>query len=290
MVGVVECWCQSNLNIHRSMNTTTTTTSRSATHYGICQLCGSLQKAPGGRLAKHGYDVQYGFFNGICRGSHELPYEESCDLLVAVLAGIKVAIANYTEAPKPARTTPGKFDRGYNRFKCQKDPQWIADERALAQWRAGIEQHAANQRFVPFAEARIAAWVPAALIPVAVVEAKEQAVKSARKGIQALSKAVDLAKRALTKNLDFYRSTVENAANVKFHAAKTAFFAANPGVIFWPGAAKAKFVTAGGNNVTTVPKLIAQLREFGFAEHADTVEALNAAYVAAKAAHEAARA
>lgn len=261
-----------------------------ATNYGTCQICNSLQKAPGGRLAKHGYDVAYGFFNGVCRGSLELPYEVSCDLLVTILAAIKVSITNYVEAAKPERTTPSRNDRGYNNWTCKKDPQWIADERALANWKAGIEQHSANQRFVPFAEARIAAWAPAALIPVEVVEAKEQAVKGARKGIQALSKAADLAKRALTKNLDLYRSKVEDAANVEFYAKKAAFFAANPGVIFWEGAAKAKFVTAGGSSVNTVPKLIAQLREFGFAEYADTVETLNTAYVAAKAAHEAAKA
>jgi hypothetical protein len=261
-----------------------------ATHYGTCQICNSLQKAPGGFLAKHGYDVQYGFFNGICRGSHELPYEVSNELLVAILAGIKISIANYVEAPKPERTTPGRNQQGYSRAKAERSAQWVADERADAQWKANIEQHSANQRFVPFAEVRIAAWAPAALIPVEVVEAKEQAVKGARKGIQALSKAADLAKRALTKNLCYYRSTVEDAANVEFYAKKAAFFAENPGVIFWDGAAKAKFVTAGGSSVNTVPKLISQLREFGFAEHADTVEALNSAYVAAKAAHEAAKA
>lgn len=261
-----------------------------ATHYGTCQICNSLQKAPGGHLAKHGYDVAYGFFNGVCCGSHELPYEVSCDLLVSVLAGIKASIASYVETSKPERTTPGRNEQGYNRAKIERSAQWVADERAAAQWKAGIEQHSANQRFVPFAEARIAAWAPAVLVPVEVVEAQEQAVKGARKGIQALSKAADLAKRALTKNIGFYRSTVEDTANVGFYAAKAAFFAANPGVIFWEGAAKAKFVTAGGSSVTSVPKLISQLREFGFAEHADTVEALNSAYVAAKAAHEAVKA
>lgn len=265
---------------------TTNNYSRSATHYGTCQLCSSLQKAPGGRLAKHGYDVQYGFFNGICRGSHELPYEVSNELLVSILAGIKISIANYVEAAKPARTTPGRNEQGYSRAKAERSAQWVADERAAAQWQARIEQHAANQRFVPFAEARIAAWAPAALTLIAVVEAKEQAAKGARKGIQALSKAVDLAKRALTKDLEFYRNTVEDAANVGFYAAKAAFFAANPGMIFWPGAAKAKFVTAGGSSVNTVPKLISQLREFGFAEHADKVEVLNNDYLTAKQAKE----
>ena len=233
-----------------------TTLSRSATHYGTCQLCGSLQKAPGGYLAKHGYDVQYGFFNGVCQGSHELPYEVSSELLVSVLAATKLSIANYVAAPTPERKA----------------------------------QYEGNKQFVPFAEKRIAAWAPAALTAVAAVEAKEQAVKGARKGVQALSKAADLAKRALTKDLEFYRDTVEEAANTEFHAAKAAFFAANPGVVFWEGAAKAKFTTAGGSSVNTVPKLVSQLREFGFAEHADKIEALNNGYLAAKAAHEAVKA
>ena len=56
--------------------------SQKATHYGTCQCCGHFQKLPGGRLAKHGYTVQWGFFEGTCLGSHELPYELSCDKIV----------------------------------------------------------------------------------------------------------------------------------------------------------------------------------------------------------------
>jgi hypothetical protein len=52
-----------------------------ATHYGHCQVCGSRQKLPNGRLAKHGYTLEYGFFNGTCFGSNELPYELSCELV-----------------------------------------------------------------------------------------------------------------------------------------------------------------------------------------------------------------
>jgi hypothetical protein len=52
-----------------------------ATHYGICQVCGSRQKLPNGVLAKHGYSVEYGFFNGVCFGAHHLPFEQSKDLV-----------------------------------------------------------------------------------------------------------------------------------------------------------------------------------------------------------------
>lgn len=54
-----------------------------ATHQGHCQLCGRFQMLPNGKLAKHGYTVEFNFFNGVCPGSHNLPYELSCDLLPA---------------------------------------------------------------------------------------------------------------------------------------------------------------------------------------------------------------
>lgn len=39
-----------------------------ATHNGTCQVCGNVQ-AHNGSMAKHGYTVDWGFFNGVCRGS-----------------------------------------------------------------------------------------------------------------------------------------------------------------------------------------------------------------------------
>jgi hypothetical protein len=266
-----------------------------ATHYGTCQICNSLQKAPGGFLAKHGYDVQYGFFNGICRGSHELPYEVSNELLVAVLANIKVSIASYVEEPAPKRTTPGKFTSGYGRAKAERSAQWVADERAEAAWKAKGEQYWANIRFVPFAEARIAAWAPAALIPVEAVEAREQAAKGARKGIQELSKVVDLAKRALVKFGEHFESVVDEAINGGLYADRR---------VFWDAcAAKGDrtSVWTRHDEIVRVPtfacnrvaKLAALARSTGNAEvieGAAKLEELGAAYEAAKAAHEAAKA
>ena len=62
-------------------------TAISATHTGICQLCGKRHMLPGGKLAKHGYTVDYGYFNGTCRGSDELPFEQSKDVAEKALAG-----------------------------------------------------------------------------------------------------------------------------------------------------------------------------------------------------------
>lgn len=52
-----------------------------ATNKGTCQVCGCLHKLPGDRLSTHGYTVQLGFFSGKCRGSGELPFEQSKDLV-----------------------------------------------------------------------------------------------------------------------------------------------------------------------------------------------------------------
>jgi hypothetical protein len=47
-----------------------------ATHNGTCQACGRDQAVrANGLLAKHGYTVDFGFFNGTCHGSDHLPLE-----------------------------------------------------------------------------------------------------------------------------------------------------------------------------------------------------------------------
>lgn len=82
---------------------------KAATHDGTCQLCGSSQKLPDGRLSLHGYTKQWGYFTGQCPGSRHLPYEVSCDLLPPRLASTKESIADL-EAQierllKPAQST-----------------------------------------------------------------------------------------------------------------------------------------------------------------------------------------
>lgn len=54
-------------------------TDRQATHYGTCQVCGSVQKVDriNGKLASHGYHKTWGTHMSECRGSRQLPYEIS---------------------------------------------------------------------------------------------------------------------------------------------------------------------------------------------------------------------
>jgi hypothetical protein len=52
-----------------------------ATNDGTCQICERRQRLPRGVMAKHGYTVDYGYFNGTCYGSENLPFEQSRDML-----------------------------------------------------------------------------------------------------------------------------------------------------------------------------------------------------------------
>mgnify|MGYP003135839296 CR=1 FL=1 len=76
-------------------------TKNAATHYGICQICGSQQKADvhTNRLASHGYIVE-GYHRGECRGSHQLPLEKSCELVKDQLAGVQQQIEDLQNGPE----------------------------------------------------------------------------------------------------------------------------------------------------------------------------------------------
>lgn len=57
-----------------------------ATHNGTCQACGRLQ-ASKGSVAKHGYTVKgFGFFHGVCFGSHHVPMEVGQEVTVSTIA------------------------------------------------------------------------------------------------------------------------------------------------------------------------------------------------------------
>lgn len=74
-----------------------------ATHYGTCQGCGCKQKLPCGVLAKHGYTVQWGFFQGTCNASGELPFEESCDFCKKCIVNAKAQLASVRESAERLR-------------------------------------------------------------------------------------------------------------------------------------------------------------------------------------------
>jgi hypothetical protein len=51
------------------------------THRGTCQWCNAVQAINGGTVAKHGYTVRWGFFEGVCTGSKDEPLQVSCELV-----------------------------------------------------------------------------------------------------------------------------------------------------------------------------------------------------------------
>jgi len=65
-----------------------------AVYFGTCQICGALQKLPKGRLSKHGYTKEWGFFNGMCAGAENKPFELSKDLIEGIIIAVKTQIQN----------------------------------------------------------------------------------------------------------------------------------------------------------------------------------------------------
>jgi hypothetical protein len=62
---------------------------KKATHRGHCQCCGRVQKLPGNLLSKHGYTVDWGYFNGVCWGAHHRPLEEDRTIMDQSCARIR---------------------------------------------------------------------------------------------------------------------------------------------------------------------------------------------------------
>ena len=90
-----------------------------STHTGTCQACGRRQAVHinTGNIAKHGYTTDYGFFNGTCGGSDELPLElDTAVNIRTVAAMIKFAAEQEAAAEAEIDTVlvevgPYIFDR-----------------------------------------------------------------------------------------------------------------------------------------------------------------------------------
>lgn len=76
---------------------------------GHCQVCGRIHRLPGGRLAKHGYTVEYGYFNGECSGGGELPLEKDhtvTDSIRETLAGMAKSNDETADSLESGATDP----------------------------------------------------------------------------------------------------------------------------------------------------------------------------------------
>ena len=67
------------------------------THRGTCQACGRIQavNTAHGRIAKHGYTVDWGYFHGICQGSDAHPLEVDKTMTEAI-----INVLRENEAPR----------------------------------------------------------------------------------------------------------------------------------------------------------------------------------------------
>lgn len=90
-----------------------------ATHTGTCQACGHNQKLPAGKLSKHGYDVKWHFFNGVCFGAGHLPFEVSTDL-------VERCIANAQQKLKDTRKEIATLNQDATEARC-----WVSVSRKI---------------------------------------------------------------------------------------------------------------------------------------------------------------
>ena len=67
-----------------------------ATHNGTCQACGRTQavNTRHGLLAKHGYTVDWGYFNGVCYGADHLPMEHDDSVMLRTCSQLEEMALN----------------------------------------------------------------------------------------------------------------------------------------------------------------------------------------------------
>lgn len=87
---------------------------------GVCQVCGREHAIVSGLVAKHGYTVELGFFNGVCRGEHFAPMQHSVDESKRVIEMCEVEAVKSIEAAKKMEAgeiSPAAVSRGYGKNK-----------------------------------------------------------------------------------------------------------------------------------------------------------------------------
>jgi hypothetical protein len=117
---------------------------KQATHNGECQICGRTQKLPNGQMAKHGYNVAWGFFSGTCRGSDNLPFELSKSLVDGAINDAKRHqtwlvgnIKEFREDTNPAKAYVRYYKRqdGYKNAWVETSTIKVRDSnRIYSQW------------------------------------------------------------------------------------------------------------------------------------------------------------
>ena len=174
-----------------------------ATQIGTCQICGSVQKLPNGRLAKHGYTVEYGWgFNGICNGSGKLPFEISKEYAEETLSCSKTRLENLV-APTE------QLDRQAE-WRSENSPFLTEAQRTLKkQWNEYNQTKRYLSEFIRFQTPRCSAWTPQPLKDVSEEATKQETAKVATRNVRALARHRDDTKRDLIRSVE----KIEKAVN-----------------------------------------------------------------------------
>jgi hypothetical protein len=117
-------------------------TTQKATHRGNCQVCAHQHHVMGAVLAKHGYTVKFGFFNGTCRGSGQKPMQIERALTDSTVVALGVYAANQDEHVVGLMTGtkhPREVQTGtkFNRDTYKYEPVYIA-------WAQGTDEQKAK--------------------------------------------------------------------------------------------------------------------------------------------------
>lgn len=113
---------------------TTTKSNNKSTHRGTCQACGRVQCVTlhTDKLAKHGYTVDWGHFNGVCAGADVQPLELNKTLTEHIIHDLRENVAPRADklaadlrsgavAPKYYRHEFDKIKRISVRVECRRD-------------------------------------------------------------------------------------------------------------------------------------------------------------------------
>jgi hypothetical protein len=126
-----------------------------ATHKGECQICGSTQKLPDGRLSLHGYTTRWGFFSGTCSGARELPWELDSSLVAGGILSAQAqrdSMAKRVAELKADRNPAKVFVKWYSRHDYKYKTAWVdtdtiveADRGYMSSWVAPVTVEAGTR-------------------------------------------------------------------------------------------------------------------------------------------------
>lgn len=91
---------------------------------GICQCCGREQAVQRGRMAKHGYTVKDGWFEGVCTGHNYLPMQQDRTIADSIVAQVRedAAVLRQRAADLQAgKKHPEQAKSG--KFKMERHPR-----------------------------------------------------------------------------------------------------------------------------------------------------------------------